>query len=58
MSVLALIRRWRERRNPFSRRLGIRGAREYIAVSPRLAEDLCWRAQSPREAAPNLPLPQ
>ena len=56
--IAALIRAWRERRHPFSRRLGIRGAREYIAVSPAFSDVLRQRAQSPREATPNLPLPQ
>ena len=46
MNLFAFIRRWRERRHPFTRRLGIRGAREYIAVSPQLAEELRQRAQA------------
>ena len=56
--IVALIRRWRERRHPFTRRLGIRGAREYIALSPAFSDVLRQRAQAPREATPNLPLPQ
>ena len=45
LSALSLIRRWRERRHPFTRRLGIRGAREYIALSPAFSDVLRQRAQ-------------
>ena len=50
--IAALIRAWRERRHPFTRRLGIRGAREYIALSPAFSDALRQRAQACVAARP------